>query len=145
MLQPDGHDPGFEADQSANTRLAVWAWTWSYVLDHPAGGGSGLSPEPIQVRTVAAQTSGDVSVVTPRPRPTPAGLSSAYFEMLGEQGFSACSCSSDPRHRPGADGDPAALRRAEGDDCGSPVTARISSSLSGRRLFVGIAYQPSSI
>ena len=28
-----------QADESAATRLAVWAWTWDYVQKHPFGGG----------------------------------------------------------------------------------------------------------
>ncbi len=30
---------GYQADESASTRIAVWGWTWNYVQDHPAGGG----------------------------------------------------------------------------------------------------------
>ncbi len=29
----------YKADESASTRLAVWAWTWEYVKEHPMGGG----------------------------------------------------------------------------------------------------------
>src|SRR3546814_10111048 len=29
----------YEADASASTRLAVWAWTWDYAKKNPLGGG----------------------------------------------------------------------------------------------------------
>jgi O-antigen ligase len=141
---------GFEADQSANTRLAVWAWTWSYVLDHPTGGGfEAYRQNRIQVRTVAAQTSGDVSVVTAQTE-ADAGRAyhSAYFEMLGEQGFFGLFLfllihgiglvrMEMIRRR---------YRRAEGDDAWiSPLATALQNFqliyLVGA-LFVGIAYQP---
>lgn len=78
-----------EADESASTRLAVWAWTREYARQHPFGGGfeayrgnhiryeikksaSGSAPAP----------AGDTAV-TDKAR----GYHSAYFEMLGEQGY----------------------------------------------------------
>jgi hypothetical protein len=141
---------GFEADQSANTRLAVWAWTWSYVLDHPAGGGfEAYRQNRIQVRTVNAQTSGDVSVVTSQTE-ADAGRAyhSAYFEMLGEQGFPGLFLfllihgiglvrMEMIRRR---------YKRAEGDDAWiSPLATALQNFqfvyLVGA-LFVGIAYQP---
>ena len=80
---------GFQADESANTRLAVWAWTWDYAQAHPFGGGFGAYRQNhIQVQTVSAQTSGDVQVVTTQTQADEArAYHSAYFEMLGEQGF----------------------------------------------------------
>ena len=141
---------GFEADQSANTRLAVWAWTWHYVLDHPAGGGfEAYRQNQIQVRTVNAQTSGDVSVVTTQSE-ADAGRAyhSAYFEMLGEQGFPGLFLfllihgiglvrMEMIRRR---------YRGAEGDDAWiAPLATALQNFqtiyLVGA-LFVGIAYQP---
>src|ERR1700709_2042414 len=80
---------GFHADESAGTRLAVWAWTWDYAQHHPFGGGFGAyRSNHIQVQTVNSQTSGDVQMVTTQTQDDEArAYHSAYFEMLGEQGF----------------------------------------------------------
>ena len=80
---------GFQGDQSANTRLAVWAWTWDYVQDHPMGGGfEAYRQNRIQVSTVNAQTTGEVSIVSSMTQADEGrAYHSAYFEMLGEQGF----------------------------------------------------------
>ena len=80
---------GFQGDQSANTRLAVWAWTWDYARAHPFGGGFGAyRSNRIQVQTVSAQTSGEVQTVTAQTEADEArAYHSSYFEMLGEQGF----------------------------------------------------------
>jgi probable O-glycosylation ligase (exosortase A-associated) len=78
-----------QADQSAGTRLAVWAWTWDYAKTHPFGGGFGAyRSNHIQVQMVSTQTAGDVQVVTAQTEADEArAYHSAYFEMLGEQGF----------------------------------------------------------
>jgi probable O-glycosylation ligase (exosortase A-associated) len=78
-----------QADQSAGTRLAVWAWTWDYAKAHPFGGGFGAyRSNHIQVQTVATQSAGDVQVVTAQTEADEArAYHSSYFEMLGEQGF----------------------------------------------------------
>ena len=80
---------GYQADSSANVRLAVWGWTWNYVLDHPFGGGFGAyRANRIEVRTVATQESGSFAVVNERVEADEArAYHSAYFEILGEQGF----------------------------------------------------------
>jgi probable O-glycosylation ligase (exosortase A-associated) len=80
---------GFQGDQSANTRLAVWAWTWDYARAHPFGGGFGAyRSNRIQVQTVSAQTTGEVQIVSARTEADEArAYHSSYFEMLGEQGF----------------------------------------------------------
>ena len=79
----------FKADESAGTRLAVWAWTWDYAQHHPFGGGFGAyRSNHIQVQTVSTQAAGDVQVVTTQVQADEArAYHSAYFEMLGEQGF----------------------------------------------------------
>jgi probable O-glycosylation ligase (exosortase A-associated) len=79
----------FQADESAGTRLAVWAWTWDYAQHHPFGGGFGAyRSNRIQVQTVNTQTAGDVQVVTTMVQADEGrAYHSAYFEMLGEQGF----------------------------------------------------------
>jgi len=78
-----------QADQSAGTRLAVWAWTWEYAQSHPFGGGFGAyRSNHIQVRTVSAQSNGEVQTVTAQTEADEArAYHSSYFEMLGEQGF----------------------------------------------------------
>jgi probable O-glycosylation ligase (exosortase A-associated) len=80
---------GYESDSSANVRLAVWGWTWNYAKEHPLGGGFGAYRQnKIEVRTVATQTSGGVQTVTARTAIDQGrAYHSAYFEMLGEQGF----------------------------------------------------------
>jgi probable O-glycosylation ligase (exosortase A-associated) len=78
-----------QADQSAGTRLAVWAWTWDYAQHNPLGGGFGAyRSNKIQVRTVSAQGTGDIQTVTAQTEADEArAYHSSYFEMLGEQGF----------------------------------------------------------
>jgi probable O-glycosylation ligase (exosortase A-associated) len=80
---------GFKGDESAGTRIAVWGWTWNYALDHPMGGGfEAYRQNRIQVATVSGQAGGDSQLSTVQ-HLTDEGRAyhSAYFEMLGEQGF----------------------------------------------------------
>jgi probable O-glycosylation ligase (exosortase A-associated) len=80
---------GYEADSSANTRLAVWGWTWDYVQEKPWGGGfEAYRQNRIEVSTVSSAGSGPVRSVDAQVH-TDFGRAwhSAYFEMLGEQGF----------------------------------------------------------
>ncbi len=78
-----------EADESASTRVAVWAWTWDYVQEHPLGGGfDAYRGNSIRYRTRAAQSDGSITKgesyeVVDRAR----AYHSSYFEMLGEQGW----------------------------------------------------------
>jgi len=80
---------GYEGDQSANTRIAVWQWTWDFALENPLGGGFGAHRQNrILVRTVDSRMVGDVQLVTPRLEPDEGrAYHSSFFEMLGEQGF----------------------------------------------------------
>jgi probable O-glycosylation ligase (exosortase A-associated) len=77
------------ADESASTRLAVWAWTLDYVRDHPFGGGfdiyraNKLSFETVEADTSGATTMVETKAVTENGR----AFHSSYFEMLGEQGW----------------------------------------------------------
>ncbi len=70
-------------------RLAVWGWTWDYVQENPLGGGFGAyRGNKIEVRTVAVQGEAGVQTVTARTQIDQGrAYHSAYFEMLGEQGF----------------------------------------------------------
>lgn len=80
---------GYQADNSASTRIAVWAWTWDYVQHHPFGGGFEVYRQNrLVVRLNEAQGTGNnaevsSTVATDKGR----AFHSAYFEMLGEQGF----------------------------------------------------------
>ncbi|WP_129793035.1 DUF5935 domain-containing protein [Sphingosinicella sp. CPCC 101087] len=80
---------GYQADQSASTRLAVWGWTLEYVQRKPFGGGfEAYVQNRIQVRTVAEQDLGEVQLVATRTEADEGrAWHSAYFEMLGEQGY----------------------------------------------------------
>lgn len=78
-----------KSDQSASTRVAVWLWTLDYVGDHPLGGGfDAFRGNKIKVETVEAEgtdnnVSRDVNEIYDQGR----AYHSAYFEMLGEQGW----------------------------------------------------------
>jgi O-antigen ligase len=86
----------YKADESASTRIAVWAWTWDYVKHKPLGGGF----EAYRQNRLRVQTSGsvdlgsvqviDAQVLEDRGR----AYHSSYFEMLGEQGFPGLICGS---------------------------------------------------
>jgi probable O-glycosylation ligase (exosortase A-associated) len=80
---------GYEADASATTRLAIWAWTWDYAQANPFGGGfDAYRGSRIQVKTTAVQETGSVEKVqTTTSEDKSRAYHSSYFEMLGEQGF----------------------------------------------------------
>ncbi|MEA3013279.1 MAG: hypothetical protein QOD42_1824 [Sphingomonadales bacterium] len=80
---------GFKADESAGTRLAVWGWTWNYALDHPMGGGfEAYRQNRIQVSTTSEVGGADSSLASVQSLADEGrAYHSAYFEMLGEQGF----------------------------------------------------------
>jgi probable O-glycosylation ligase (exosortase A-associated) len=78
-----------KADQSAGTRLAVWGWTWNYVQEHPFGGGfaaykgNKIKIEVVKQASEGGQTEVEATIAKDKAR----AYHSAYFEMLGEQGF----------------------------------------------------------
>ncbi len=78
-----------EGDESASTRVAVWRWTIDYVQQNPLGGGFDAflgNSFTFQTRSVAgegANTSVEYVEVTDKGR----AYHSAFFELLGEQGF----------------------------------------------------------
>lgn len=78
-----------KSDQSASTRVAVWMWTLDYVKDHPFGGGfDAYRGNRILVPTVRAEGSdNNVTVKTDYNVDQGRAYHSAYFEMLGEQGY----------------------------------------------------------
>lgn len=80
---------GYKADESANTRLAVWGWTLDFVSRRPFGGGFGaFRQNQIQVQTTnVAGGEGMQSVSTMTQSDSGRAWHSSYFEMLGEQGW----------------------------------------------------------
>jgi O-antigen ligase len=80
---------GYEADSSATTRLAVWGWTWNYAQDNPLGGGfDAYRLNRIQVTAITTEGGeGNRSVDARVHADEGRAWHSAYFEMLGEQGF----------------------------------------------------------
>lgn len=78
-----------QEDESASTRIAVWKWTWDYVKDHPGGGGfDAYLQNSFQYSTRKLVNYGDSMamenvVIVDKGR----AYHSAYFEMLGEQGY----------------------------------------------------------
>lgn len=79
----------YKADESASTRLAVWGWTLEYVGDHPFGGGfDAYRGNRLAVETTTVSGSGPVQNVERRiVADQGRAYHSAYFEMLGEQGW----------------------------------------------------------
>jgi probable O-glycosylation ligase (exosortase A-associated) len=141
---------GYQSDNSAGVRLAVWAWTWNYAQEHPMGGGFGAYRQNrIEVKTVATQSEGGVETITARTSTDESrAYHSSYFEMLGEQGFPGLILfllihgaglvrMEVIRRR---------YRKSEGDDAWiAPLATALQhfqiTFLVGS-LFVGIAYQP---
>jgi len=80
---------GYQSDNSAGVRLAVWEWTWNYAQENPLGGGFGAYRQnKIEVKTIVTQESGGVQTITARTSQDESrAYHSSYFEMLGEQGF----------------------------------------------------------
>lgn len=78
-----------KADQSASTRLAVWAWTLDYVKTHPFGGGfDAYRGNRLTIETVQQDESGgQVDVEAKMQQDAARAYHSSYFEMLGEQGW----------------------------------------------------------
>ena len=79
----------YQGDASASTRLAVWKWTIGYAKDHPFGGGfeayrqNQIRYDTVQVVDQGAQATVDKTLEVDEAR----AYHSAYFEMLGEQGY----------------------------------------------------------
>ena len=74
----------YDADTSALTRIAVWQWTIDYAERHPFGGGFNAylgNHIRFDVKSAGDDAGARVSVDQGR------AYHSAYFEMLGEQGY----------------------------------------------------------
>lgn len=80
---------GYQGDQSASTRLAVWGWTIDYASEHPLGGGfdayraNSFTYQTRQVTGEGASQQVTYRTVTEEGR----AYHSSYFELLGEQGW----------------------------------------------------------
>ncbi|GGD60531.1 putative O-glycosylation ligase, exosortase A system-associated [Erythrobacter arachoides] len=78
-----------QSDQSASTRVAVWEWTWNYAKANPLGGGfdayrgNSFTYQTRQVEEVGGTQEVTYQEVTEESR----AYHSAYFEVLGEQGY----------------------------------------------------------
>src|SRR3546814_12545503 len=79
-----------KSDQSASTRVAVWAWTWEYAKENPLGGGfNAYIQNHVRVERTASEYDPDApqeaepTVYEEHSR----AYHSSYFEMLGEQGY----------------------------------------------------------
>lgn len=82
-----------KADQSASTRLAVWAWTWEFVKQNPMGGGF----DSFRINKISFELAESKNPQQPKFEDAPEGpqkvedearaFHNSYFEMLGEHGF----------------------------------------------------------
>lgn len=77
-------NPG--ADESAATRLAVWQWTWEFVLENPQGGGFD-SYRINKIRYNLENSDGSTVEGRSQVVDEARAFHSSYFEMLGEHGF----------------------------------------------------------
>ena len=78
-----------QSDQSASTRVAVWEWTWEYAKHNPFGGGfDAYLGNNLRVETVkAVGTGNNITYHSEYHIEKARAYHSAYFEMLGEQGY----------------------------------------------------------
>jgi len=76
-------------DESASTRIAVWKWTIAYAKEHPFGGGfDAFRQNKIRYDMAKVQGTGpSQAVATSGVVDQARAYHSAYFEMLGEQGY----------------------------------------------------------
>jgi probable O-glycosylation ligase (exosortase A-associated) len=78
-----------QSDESASTRLAVWKWTLEYAKDHPLGGGFDAyrANSFTYQKRVMVGDGNNRSIQTVEITDKARAYHSAYFEMLGEQGW----------------------------------------------------------
>ena len=140
-----------QADESAATRVAVWAWTLDYVKDHPLGGGfEAYRSNHVHVELKGQSGEGNnVSVEVKDAFDKARAYHSSYFEMLGEQGWpglvlwlwlmlSGLWQMERIRHR-------WKNRTRPGETWQAPLATALQQSLlvyMAGSLFVGIAFQP---
>ncbi|MBO9711399.1 putative O-glycosylation ligase, exosortase A system-associated [Sphingomonas sp.] len=89
FLERMGTIQTYQGDSSASTRVAVWNWTMDYVKTHPMGGGfEAYRQNHIQYEKVTQTGEGNnVTVERTLEVDSARAYHSAYFEMLGEQGY----------------------------------------------------------
>ncbi|AKQ40970.1 hypothetical protein CP97_01260 [Aurantiacibacter atlanticus] len=80
---------GYQSDESASTRIAVWKWTYQYALANPMGGGfDAYRANSFTYQMPEVIGEGNNRQVTYREVTDEArAYHSSYFEMLGEQGW----------------------------------------------------------
>lgn len=141
----------YQADSSAASRLAVWAWTWDYAKKHPLGGGfEAYRQNNLQVHTVSSPgAKGPVQEVDWRVQEDRArAYHSSYFEMLGEQGFPGLALFL-LIHAIGLWRMERLRRRFRGSEAEQAWISPLATALQAAQiiylvgsLFVGIAFQP---
>ncbi len=80
-----------DGDESASTRLAVWEWTIDYATENPRGGGFDIYRGQQLYLSICPTRTGEgntMSVEYENVTDEGRAFHSAYFEVLGEQGFS---------------------------------------------------------
>ena len=79
----------YQGDQSASTRVEVWKWTLNYVKTHPAGGGfDAYRANKFEYDALRTEGIGnDKRIIKEHIVEEGRAYHSAYFEMLGEQGY----------------------------------------------------------
>lgn len=90
FLERMGTIKTYQGDASASTRIQVWKWTIDYVGTHPLGGGfEAYRQNEIRYETVKIEedSSGQRTVKRGLEIDSGRAYHSAYFEMLGEQGY----------------------------------------------------------
>ncbi|MCJ2188566.1 putative O-glycosylation ligase, exosortase A system-associated [Novosphingobium beihaiensis] len=78
-----------QSDESASTRIAVWTWTLGYVQHKPFGGGfNSFLGNKVTLDLKDVENDGAMTVVeTTKVQDKARAFHSAYFEVLGEQGW----------------------------------------------------------
>ncbi len=75
-----------QSDESASTRIAVWKWTWDHAKERPLGGGfDAYLSNSFSYAQIRGNGMGGMERVTVVDKGR--AYHSAYFEMLGEQGY----------------------------------------------------------
>ncbi|MFA5989963.1 MAG: putative O-glycosylation ligase, exosortase A system-associated [Sphingomonas sp.] len=79
----------YKGDASASTRVAVWQWTIEFAKTHPFGGGfDAYRQNHIRYDKITQKGAGsNVAIVRSLEVDKARAYHSAYFEMLGEQGY----------------------------------------------------------
>lgn len=89
FLERMGTIVGYQSDESASTRLAVWGWTLDYAEENPLGGGFNAYLSNSFTYNTREVTGDGANVMVDYKEVTDSGRAyhSSYFEVLGEQGW----------------------------------------------------------